>query len=120
MKIKYDVAITESGSLARTFLKSNHSATLMNAGENQELNDMVIAHRKDELSEDICAGDRLKICDSVFTVTKVGEAANANLRQSGHCTIRFNEEATLPGQISVEGSPLPELAPGRHIMFYQD
>lgn len=81
---------------------------------------MVIAHRKDELSEDICAGDRLKICDSVFTITKVGEAANANLRQSGHCTIRFNEEATLPGQISVEGSPLPELAPGRHIMFYQD
>ena len=53
MDIKYDVAITNIGKLARTFLENNNSTILLDEGIRPNLADMVIEHTHGELAEDI-------------------------------------------------------------------
>ena len=52
-----------------------------------------------------------------YTIEKVGDAVNENLREEGHCTLVFNAEGSMPGQIILKGPALPVLTVGAHITF---
>ena len=52
-----------------------------------------------------------------YTIEKVGTAANDNIREEGHCTIVFNTEGSMPGQIIVKGPSQPTLSVGAQITF---
>ena len=117
MDIKYDVSITAIGNLARTFLENNNSAILLDEDVRPNLADMVIEHTPGELKEDIKKGDKLLMGGIKFTVEKVGYAANDTIREEGHCTLVFNAEGSMPGQIIVKGPALPTLSNGAHITF---
>mgnify|MGYP000049019099 CR=1 FL=1 len=64
---------------------------------------MVIEHTPGKLEEDIKKGDKLLMGGVKYTVEKVGDAANDNIRDEGHCTIVFNATGSMPGQIIVKG-----------------
>ena len=119
MDIKYDVSITAIGNLAKTFLENNNSAILLDEGIRPNLADMVIEHTPGELKEDIKKGDKLLMGGIKYTVEKVGDAANDNLREEGHCTLVFNAEGSMPGQVILKGKGQPVLANGIHITFYK-
>lgn len=117
MDIKYDVAITKIGNLARTFLENNNSCILLDEGVRPNLAEMVIEHTPGELAEDIKKGDKLLMGGIKFTVEKVGDVANETIREEGHCTVIFNAEGSMPGQIIVKGTAIPVLTEGAHITF---
>jgi len=50
-------------------------------------------------------------------VEKVGEDVNDNIREEGHCTVVFNAEGSMPGQIIVKGPSTPILTNGAHVTF---
>ena len=118
--IKYEVKMTNIGKDAQTYLESNSSFILMNEKIRPALTDMVVEHTVSELKEDIVVGDKLKVGKSEFEVTFVGDAANKNLREEGHCTIVVNGEATMPGQIAVAGVRPPRLRFGNVVVFYTE
>ena len=118
--IKYEVKMTAIGKDAPTYLESNSSFILMNEKIRPALADMVVEHSIAELAADIQVGDKLKVGKSDFEVTFVGNAANKNLRDEGHCTIVINAEATMPGQIAVKGSRPPRLRFGNIVQFYRE
>ena len=118
--VKYEVKMTSIGKDAQTYLSSNSSFILINEKIRPMLADMVVEHTVGELVEDIVVGDKLKVGKSEFEVTFVGDAANQNLREEGHCTIVVNKEATMPGQIAVSGIRPPRLRFGNVIQFYND
>ena len=115
METKYDVQITAIGNLARSFLENNNSVILLDEGIRPNLADMVIEHTQGELKEDIKTGDTLIMGDIKFTVEKVGDDVNANLREEGHCTLVFNAMGSMPGQMLLKGPALPVLTNGAHI-----
>lgn len=117
MECKYDVQITAIGNLSKTFLSNNNSAILMDEGIRPNLSDMVIEHTPGDLKEEIQVGDKLLMGGVKYNITKVGDAVNDNLREEGHCTIVFNAEGSMPGQILVTGPTLPVLSVGAHITF---
>ena len=74
-------------------------------------------HTPGKLEEDIKKGDKLLMGGVKYTVEKVGDAANDNIRDEGHCTIVFNTTGSMPGQIIVKGPAQPTLSVGAHITF---
>ena len=119
METKYDVTITAIGGMAKTFLQDNNSAILIDEGIRPNLSDMVVEHTPGDLKEDIKVGDRLTIAGAKFVVERVGDAVNNNLRDEGHCTLVFNAEGSMPGQIVLKGSHLPVISVGAKIFFYK-
>lgn len=117
MDIKYDVSITAIGNLAKTFLSNNNSVILLDEGIRPNLSDMVIEHTPGELKEEIKKGDKLLMGGIKYTIEKVGDAVNENLREEGHCTLVFNAKGSMPGQILLKGPGLPVLSVGAHITF---
>ena len=112
----YDVQITSIGNLAKAFLKNNSSMILLDEGIRPNLSDMVVEHTPADLSGTIETGDKLIIGSAKYTVMKVGSAVNENVREEGHCTIVFNGEGSMPGQIIVKGkTTLPVLSIGGRI-----
>ena len=115
--MKYAVTITAVGSLARNFLENNNSVIILDEGIRPNLADMVVQHTEGQLTKDIKAGDTLTVGDLAFKVVRVGEIANQTIRTEGHCTLVFNTEGTMPGQIIVQGPVLPRLKAGDMITF---
>ena len=109
METKYDVTITAIGGLARTFLENNKSVILLDEGIRPNLSDMVVEH----------SGGLLAVGSSEFTVMSVGSDVNNNLKEEGHCTLVFNAEGSMPGQVILKGKGQPVLANGIHITFYK-
>lgn len=117
MDMKYDVSITAIGNLAKTFLSNNNSVILLDEGIRPNLSDMVIEHTPGDLKEEIKKGDKLLMGGIKYTIERVGDAVNENLREEGHCTLVFNAEGSMPGQIILKGPDLPVLSVGAHITF---
>ncbi|WP_314618382.1 PTS glucitol/sorbitol transporter subunit IIA [uncultured Selenomonas sp.] len=114
--MKYDVAITNIGSLAPNFLENSSSIILLDEGVRPNLTEMVVEHTAGELTEDIQVGDTLTMgAKRKFKVVSVGEAVNVNLRKDGHCTVVINAEGSMPGQLIVKGSLPPRLNVGDKI-----
>ena len=117
MDIKYDVTVTAVGNLARTFLENNNSIIILDEGIRPNLADMVVQHTPCELKASIEKGDKLTVGAAEFTVISVGDVANDTIREEGHCTLVFNAEGSMPGQIILKGPMLPILQSGSHIIF---
>ena len=66
---------------------------------------------------DILVGDTLSVGKQKYKVTRVGENANATIRESGHCTLLFNAKGSMPGQIELEGGIVPSLMQGLTFSF---
>ena len=116
--MKYDVTITNIGSLAPNFLENSSSIILLDEGVRPNLTEMVVEHTPGDLKEDIQAGDTLTMgARRKLNVVSVGEAANENLRKEGHCTVVINAEGSMPGQIIVKGGLPPRLNVGDKITF---
>ncbi len=118
MQVKYETKITAVGHDARTFLDTNSSFILMDAGFKDSLADMVVQHTVSEVQGDIVVGDKLQVGNTDFTVEQVGNDVMKNLRAGGHCTVVIGKPASLPGQISVKGSVPPRLRAGDVVKFY--
>ena len=118
MEVKYDVKTTAVGKFVQQFLENNNSFVIMNEGIRPNLADMVVEHTVGELTADIVEGDILKVGRTEMKVVKVGEAANQNIRDEGHCTVVVNAEGTMPGQIIVKAKIPPRLRIGNEITFY--
>lgn len=79
-----------------------------------ELEEISVIHRKEYFTDNIKTGDKFKIDDEVFEILSVGDAANENLDNIGHCSLKFNgkNEAELPGDVSLEIATPPEIKTG--------
>ena len=78
--MKYDVTITNIGSLAPNFLENSSSIILLDEGVRPNLTEMVVEHTPGELSDDIKVGDTLTMgAKRKYKVVSVGEAVNENL-----------------------------------------
>ena len=117
MATKYEVTVTAIGNLARTFLENNSSVIILNEGIRPNLADMVLEHTPCDLTEDIVAGDKLKFGSREYEIVSVGDVANDTIREEGHCTLVFNAQGSMPGQIIVKGSAPPMLMVGAKIAF---
>ena len=116
--MKYEVSITAIGSLAGNFLENSNSVIILDEGARPSLSEMVVEHTQADLKEDIKAGDTLIMGNKKkFKVVTVGDTANENLRKEGHCTLVFNDEGSMPGQIVVKGAGVPRLLVGDTIVF---
>ena len=118
MEVKFEVTVTSVGKLAREFLNNNNSIILLNEKIRPNLADMVVEHTVSEVKGNVVEGDRLKFGNAEFTVVKVGNVANQNLRDEGHCTVVVNADGTMPGQIIVKGPMPPRLRIGDTVKFY--
>ena len=119
METKYEVTITAIGNLARTFLMNNQSVILLDEGIRPNLSEMVVEHTGSELKGEIKKGDKLSIGSSEYTVVSVGEDVNQNIKEEGHCTLVFNAEGSMPGQVILKGKGQPILSNGLKITFYK-
>ena len=114
--MKYDVTITNIGSLAPNFLENSSSIILLDEGVRPNLTEMVVEHTAGELTDDVKVGDTLTMgAKRKYKVVTVGEAVNENLRKDGHCTVVINAEGSMPGQLIVKGSLPPRLNIGDKI-----
>lgn len=114
--MKYASQITAIGDLAQNLLDNNRSIILINDQFAKNLvNNLAIQHASAPLEEEIQSGDTLSWGNLRFTVTEVGDEANQSFRESGHCTLLFNENLQMPGQIALQGSSLPSLKLGEKI-----
>ena len=87
--MKYDVTITNIGSLAPNFLENSSSIILLDEGVRPNLTEMVVEHTAGELSDDVKVGDTLTMgAKRKYKVVSVGEAVNENLRKDGHSATR--------------------------------
>ena len=119
MNTKYEVTVTAIGNLARTFLENNSSVIILNEGIRPNLADMVLEHTAAELTEDVAVGDTLKFGSREYEIVSVGDVANETIREEGHCTLVFNAQGSMPGQIIVKGTTPPMLTVGAKISFYK-
>ena len=119
METKYEVTITAIGNLARTFLMNNQSVILLDEGIRLNLSEMVVEHTGGQLKGEIKKGDKLSIGSSEYTVVSVGEDVNQNLKEEGHCTLVFNAEGSMPGQVILKGKGQPVLSNGLKITFFK-
>lgn len=119
METKYEVTVTAIGNLARTFLANNQSVILLDEGVRPNLSEMVVEHTGGDLKADVKKGDKLKIGIAEYTVVSVGDDVNQNLKEEGHCTLVFNAEGSMPGQLILKGNGQPILSLGQKISIYK-
>ncbi|BEU86818.1 hypothetical protein TAMA11512_02820 [Selenomonas sp. TAMA-11512] len=115
--MKYEATITAIGSLAGELLENSNSIIMLDEGARPSLSEMVVEHTQTDLKEDIKVGDTLHMGNKKFKVVTVGDMANENIRKEGHCTLVFNDEGSMPGQIVVKGTGAPRLLVGDTITF---
>lgn len=115
--MKYEVSITAIGNLATTFLRNNRSIIILNRNANPSMSDMVVEHTEGELHDDIVVGDKLTLGRESYTVASIGCNALKNLREQGHCTLIFNSNVEMPGQIALTGDVMPRLMIGDILRF---
>lgn len=117
--MKYEVTVTNIGEFVLQFLKVRDSMILFDKDVPYQYAEMVVAHTKGKLAEDIVVGDKLTIAETEYTVTAVGEEALKTLKDKGHCTLVFDGKDTvaLPGQIAVSGKGMPRVMVGDTIRF---
>ena len=88
-------------------------------GAPEELHFFAVLHRPTVTTGGVRAGDVVRIDDTAFRVTAVGEVANDNMVNLGNMDLNANgaNEAPLPGDICLEELPLPEPRPGTTLVI---
>lgn len=77
-------------------------------------------HQGSKLIENLKKGDLLKLGNTEYKITAVGEVVNENLAQLGHITLKFDgeTEAEKPGMLHLERKEISKLKTGDSILIY--
>lgn len=120
--MKYRVTLTAIGDFALQLLQTRGSMIIFDKDVPYAYANMVVSHTKAEVKQDIAPGDTVILADREYRVTGVGEEANKNLREHGHCTLSFGEERTVeqPGEIVLAGDRIPRVMVGDIIEIFKD
>ncbi|HHX24504.1 MAG TPA: PTS glucitol/sorbitol transporter subunit IIA [Thermoanaerobacterales bacterium] len=88
----------------------------------KELSDYSILIDDLEGEVNVEVGDFIIFADSKYKITAIGEVAIKNLRELGHCVVKFDGKtnAELPGNIHVENKEMPEIEKGMEIKFLKE
>lgn len=110
--------IISIGELAKDALEDN-MVILFNDSAPCELAEYCFIHHQYPARGDISLESTLLIDELDFIVTAIGSAANQNLQQLGHITIKFDGAPSpeLPGCIHVLGNKRPKIRLGSRIVF---
>lgn len=102
--IIYQSAVSQIGEFAVDALQDGMLITFKE-GAPADLADYCFIHTHGELTSDLAVGQTISVGEFVYTITAVGEVANANFRELGHITLRFDgqDSAELPGTVHVKG-----------------
>lgn len=67
-------------------------------------------------------GDFVVFDDMEYRITAIGEVALKNLRELGHCVVKFDgkSNAELPGNIHVENKAMPQFKKGMQIKLLKE
>lgn len=114
--VRYATTVTSVGVLVPDFVEQG---MLIIFGDNApaELHEICALHSPEITVGGVEPGDVLWLDDASFTILSVGSVANANLSALGHVSFKANgsTDAQLPGDISLESVPLPQLRQGSRV-----
>lgn len=112
----YVTAVVAVGPLVAEFVESG---VLVLFGEQAplELHDFSVLHRPSVQLGGPAVGDVMVIGDTELPVLAVGDVVTANLLQLGHLDLKADgsTEASMPGDVCVPRSVLPEITVGQTI-----
>lgn len=111
--------VKEIGGLVSSF-EEEKIVILFGPQAPQELKDISVIHEFKELTEEpLKENGTIQIDDQTFTITAVGNQANANFKELGHVSIYFQEplENVLPGAVFAKPYKFPVFQEGTVITF---
>ena len=114
---KFFARVTSIGEFAKEFIEEG---VLVFFGDNapEELQEHAVVHNSAHpLSEDVVAGDTVRIGSDQWKVLAVGNVANDNLRNLGHLVLKFNglTEPEMRGDINVADVKIPPIDLGAEV-----
>lgn len=89
----------------------------------EELKSICVIHEFEGNPDDtLKIGTKIEMGGQIYTVTKVGSAANQNFKELGHISIYFRtgENEILPGAIIAEPEIFPNIQIGETIKFINE
>ena len=115
---RYAATVTAVGEQVPEFIGQG-LLILFAEGAPEELHFFTVLHRPTVTTGGVRPGDLVRIDDTAFRVTAVGEVANDNMVNLGHMDLKANgdTEPPLPGDICLERLPLPEPRPGTTLVI---
>ncbi|MWP49935.1 MULTISPECIES: PTS glucitol/sorbitol transporter subunit IIA [unclassified Gilliamella] len=115
-KTIYQSKINHIGEFAQEAL-ADGMLILFKEGAPSDLADYCFIHSHDNFQLELLAGQTLQLGNQSYLITSVGEVANANFRQLGHITLKFDgsHQAELPGTVHLDGQCPIQLAIGDEI-----
>lgn len=118
MNIIYENKVKALGSCVDEF-KDAGFFILFGDSAPDELKDYCYSVDVNPIHGTIEAGQTLKVGDSSYRITAVGEEAPVTLAGLGHCTVNFSgqTEVEMLGTIYVENKPMPEVSVGTTIQI---
>lgn len=115
----YNTKIVDIGSEAQDFKSVNMLIFFGNEAPDALRSSCFIIDVK-PLKQDIEVGQTLKIGDTEYKITAVGNEVNRNLNNLGHMAVKFTgeTEAGMPGSIYVEDNGFPQIEKGTEVAIY--
>ncbi|WP_085247676.1 PTS glucitol/sorbitol transporter subunit IIA [Gilliamella mensalis] len=115
-KTIYQSQINYIGEFAQEAL-ADGMLILFKDGAPSDLADYCFVHSHDDFQLELQVGQLFQLGTQSYLITSVGEVANANFRELGHITLKFdgNCEAELPGTVHLEGQCPIQLSVGDEI-----
>lgn len=113
MYLIYNTKITKIGDMVAQFYPEK-MIIMFKENAPQDLADYCILHNINQLDEEIKTGYTLKIGDTEYKITAVGDVVNKNLRDLGHICLKFDgsQKATLDGTLYLEDKEIKEVSIG--------
>lgn len=120
MSVKLSTSIVELGEQSEE-LVNNNMVILFDKDAPEAIRNYCLLIDNHRFEDEIVAGDSLSVDGTPFVITKVGDAANENLKNLGHVTLSFgkkNFEDILPGSIHLEEPLLQKIKQGSKLSFF--
>jgi PTS system glucitol/sorbitol-specific IIA component len=121
-KQKYHARVTAIGEIADEFIAEG-VIVFFAATAPEELQEVALVHdQTDPQTEDVQAGDTIRLGDKTYSVLAVGPVANENLRSLGHLVLKFNglEEPEMQGDVNLPNETIPEISVGIELEILGD
>ena len=117
----YTISVSAIGPLVEEFTEAG-VWVFFRAGAPDELAEFALLHQAEAPQEPIAAGQLLEIDGQPYTITGVGERANANIRELGHMVLKVNgaREPELPGEVCIEERALPQPFVGMTLCVWKE
>jgi PTS system glucitol/sorbitol-specific IIA component len=117
----YELSVTGVGPLIDEFTEAG-VWVFFRDGAPEELAEFALLHRGDAPREPIAAGQVIEIDGQRYTITAVGDLANANIRNLGHLVLKVNGATVpeLPGEVCIEARPLPQPFIGTSLRVWKE